>query len=155
MTFYQICNVDNFILYNECGWYFKISRVLCFWELWFVLGFFSVSVLNERNYKRKLTKITAINYFSFRQSRGFLATLVFFYLFLFTLQFFPLWCSPLCPTTLVFLFLLALASVSTLHLFCWTGCRASYITTFKSSCWNWLQPACWSYTCWVNLLSSM
>lgn len=80
----------------------------------------------------------------------------FFFLniFFFSLQFVSLWCSPLCPTTLVFLLLLALASVSTLHLFCWTGCRASYIITFTSSCWNWLQPA-WSYTCWVNLLPSM
>lgn len=127
------------------------------WVLWFILGFFSVNILNARNYKRKLTKITAKYYISIRQSRSFLSTLVFFFLknFFFTLQFIPLWCSPLCPTTLVFLFLLALASASTLHLFCWTGCRTSYIITFTCSCWNWLPPACCSYTCWVNLLPSM
>lgn len=66
---YCIMNMDDTL---------KFSRVFCFWVLWFVLGFFSVSILNARNYKRKLTKITAINYFSFRQSRGFLATLIFF-----------------------------------------------------------------------------
>lgn len=58
--------------------------------LWFVLEFFLVSILNARNYKRKLTKITAINYISIRQYRSFLSTLVFFYLFFFTLQFVPL-----------------------------------------------------------------